>query len=85
MSSISFARYVVGAMTMAGLLGALACRPSGPDQAVQHMAQRNAELDQLGQQTGNPGLTPVGDLKATGGHANSFQAYSAWLRSADPD
>jgi hypothetical protein len=85
MDTIQFARCFVGPLTMAALLGGLACSRSGPDQVAQHMAQRNAELDQLAQQAGNPGLKPVGDLQARGGHAGTFQAYSAWLRSADPD
>jgi hypothetical protein len=47
------------------------------------MAKRNAELDELSQQAGNPGIEPIHNLEASGGHKDSFQAYTTWLQSGD--
>jgi len=83
MLPIRFARFVVSALATAALLGALACGQSGPAQKIQLEAKRNAELDELSQQAGNPGIEPIHDLEASGGHKDSFQAYTAWLQSGD--
>ena len=83
MFSVRFARYVVSALTMSALLGALACSRSGPDQKIHQMAKSNAELDELSQQAGNPGIEPIHNLEASGGHKDSFQAYTTWLQSGD--
>ena len=74
MTSTRFARYVVGAIALAVILGALACERAGPDQVVDQMAQRDAQLDVLGRQAGTAGL---------GGSHRTTLTYEAWMHSAD--
>jgi hypothetical protein len=59
MKPILCSRPFLAAMTVASLLGAPACRKSGPDQVVRQMAEKDLQLDRLGQQAGNAGLPPV--------------------------
>jgi len=73
MISIRSARCMAGAATLAALLGTLACERAAPGPVLSRMAQRNAQLDLLGQQAGTAG--PDG--------AGTTLSYEAWLHSAD--
>jgi len=51
--------WVLSTLAVTLLLGAAACKPAGEAEVIKKMALRNAELDQLDLQAGNPGLPPV--------------------------
>jgi hypothetical protein len=74
MITIRSARCMAGAVTLAALLGTLACGHAAPGQVLSPMAQRNAQLDLLGQQAGTAGLD---------GSRRTTLSYEAWLHSAD--
>jgi hypothetical protein len=65
---------MAGAVTLAALVGMLACGRADPAQVLSPMAQRNAQLDLLGKQAGTAGLD---------GSARTTLSYEKWLHSAD--
>ena len=75
MLSTRFTRYLVGAIALAVILGALACGRDGPDRMVT-VAQRDAQLDVLARQAGTAGLD---------GPRRTTLSYEAWLHSGDGD
>ena len=76
-----FFRFFLGSMTVAMLLLAPACRPSGEDKEIKDLSQKAAELDKLSQQAGAAGADQSRKLKEAG--VNDVRPDAATLQLTD--
>jgi hypothetical protein len=81
MHSKRFFRFLFGAMTLATLVLAPACRRSGEDKEIRDLSQKAAELDKLSQQAGTAATEETRKLKAAG--VNDVRPDAATLQLTD--
>ena len=78
MSSKPFFRFLLGAVAVAALMLAPACKPSGEDKEIRDLSQKAAELDKLSQQANIAGADQNRKLKEAG--VNDVRPNAATLQ-----
>jgi len=78
MSSKPFFRFLLGAVAVAALMLAPACKPSGEDKEIRDLSQKAAELDKLSQQANTAGADQNRKLKEAG--VNDVRPNAATLQ-----